>query len=250
MIDDSSVSAAAILDAADHKPTSIGSDELLHFSRLITIGELSSCFAHEVSNPLTLIRGHLRFMEESVPSDHPLRINFEVIDRASRRIEEMSRRMLDFSKKRPRRTELCDIAEVISDALRFIQPYVRDSFVDVQVHLEPELPLLHMDRWQMVQAFVNVLQNAADAMANLPRRNVSIAARADSKQLRIAISDTGPGISRADLDKIFEPFFTTKGERGTGLGLYITKQVIDEHHGSIEVQTGDCGTTFLISLPL
>lgn len=230
--------------------TNFSTDELLHFSRLITIGELSACFAHEVTNPLTLIRGHLRFMEESLPAEHPLRINFEVIDRASRRIEEMSKRMLDFSKKRSHRTEPCDIAEIVSDALRFLQPYVRLQFVDVQVALEPELPLLRMDRWQMVQAFVNILQNAADAMADLNRPSVSITAAVDGKQLRIAISDTGPGICGDDLDKIFDPFFTTKGERGTGLGLYITKQVIDEHRGTIEVQTGNRGTTFLISLPL
>jgi two-component system NtrC family sensor kinase len=230
--------------------TNFSTDELLHFSRLITIGELSACFAHDVTNPLMLIRGHLRFVEESLPAEHPLRINFEVIDRASRRIEEMAKRMLDFSKKRTRRTEPCDVAEVVSDALRFIQPYVRSQFVDVQVHLDPDMPPVRMDRWQMVQGIVNILQNAADAMADLEQRSVSITARVDGKQLRIAISDTGPGISRANIGKIFDPFYTTKGERGTGLGLYITKQVIDEHGGAIDVQTGGRGTTFLISLPL
>src|ERR1051325_8410294 len=120
--------------------TNFSPEELMHFSRLITIGELSACFAHEVTNPLMLIRGHLRFVEESLAADHPLRINFEVIDRASRRIEEMAKRMLDFSKKRTRRTEPCDIAEIISDALRFVQPYVRSRFVDVQVQLEPQVP--------------------------------------------------------------------------------------------------------------
>jgi signal transduction histidine kinase len=230
--------------------TNFSTDELLHFSRLITIGELSACFAHDVTNPLMLIRGHLKFLEESVPAEHPLRMNFEVIDRASRRIEEMSKRMLDFSKKRARRTEPCDVAEIISDAMHFIQPYVRAQFVDVQVHVGQDLPPVRMDRWQMVQGVVNILQNAADAMAEQDRRKVSITARVDGKQMRIAISDTGPGISRVNVDKIFDPFFTTKGERGTGLGLYITKQVIQEHGGTIEVQTGDRGTTFLISLPL
>jgi two-component system NtrC family sensor kinase len=196
-----------------------------------------------------LIRGHLKFVEDNLPADNPLRINFEVIDRASKRIEEMAKRMLDFSKKRARRTEPCDIAEIVSDALRFIQPYVRAQFVEVQVHLEPNLPPVRMDRWQIVQCFVNILQNAADAIADMDRRTVSITARMDN-QLRIAISDEGPGISRANIDKIFDPFFTTKGERGTGLGLYIARQVIQDHGGTIDVQTGDRGTTFLISLPL
>jgi two-component system NtrC family sensor kinase len=230
--------------------TDFGASELLHFSRLITIGELCACFAHEVTNPLMLIRGHLKIVEESLPPGHSLQTNLAVIDRASGRIDEMAKRMLDFSKKRAATKEATDIAEVISDALRFIQPYIRAQFIEVQVHLAPGMPLIRIDRWQMVQAIVNVVQNAADAMSGLKRRILSITACVEGTELQIAISDTGPGISSANVEKIFDPFFTTKGERGTGLGLHITKRVIEEHCGAIQVQTGECGTTFVISLPL
>jgi signal transduction histidine kinase len=230
--------------------TTFTADELQHLSRLITIGELSACFAHEVTNPLMLIRGHVRFVEDSLPADHPLRINFEVIDRASRRVEEMAKRMLDFSRKRTRRMEPCDVAELVSDALRFVQPYLKTQYIDVQVQLDRQLPLVEVDRWQMVQAAVNLLQNAADAMADVEKRVLSVSARIQGKSLRISVSDTGTGISAANVRKIFEPFFTTKGERGTGLGLFITKQVVEEHHGSIEVESSNRGTVFSISLPL
>jgi two-component system NtrC family sensor kinase len=230
--------------------TNFSPEELLHFSRLITIGELSACFAHEVTNPLMLIRGHVRFVEESLPADHPLRINFEVIERASRRIEEMAKRMLDFSRKRTRHTEVCEIDELISDALRFVQPYLRTQYVDVQVHLDQDLPAMDLDRWQMVQAVVNLLQNAADSMVDAEKRILSIASRIEGKAMRIAISDTGSGIAAANVQRIFEPFFTTKGERGTGLGLFIAKQVVEENNGSITVETSSRGTTFVISLPL
>jgi two-component system NtrC family sensor kinase len=236
--------------ARDSTRSNFSPEELLHFSRLITIGELSACFAHEVANPLMLIRGHVRFMEESLPADHPLRINFEVIERASRRIEEMAKRMLDFSRKRPRRTEACGIEELISDALRFAQPYLRTHYIDVQVHLDGDLVPVELDRWQMVQAVVNLLQNAADAMVGADKRILSIAGRIEGNAMRIAISDTGTGIAAAHVQRIFEPFFTTKGERGTGLGLFIAKQVVEEHQGSISVETGSRGTTFVISLPL
>jgi len=230
--------------------TNFSPEELLHFSQLITIGELSACFAHEVTNPLMLIRGHVRFVEESLPADHPLRINFEVIERASRRIEEMAKRMLDFSRKRTRRTEACEIDELISDALRFVQPYLRTQYIDVQVQLEQDLPPIDLDRWQMVQAVVNLLQNAADSMLESDKRILSIASRIDGNGMRIAVSDTGTGIAAANVQRIFEPFFTTKGERGTGLGLFIAKQVVEEHKGSISVETSSRGTTFVISLPL
>jgi signal transduction histidine kinase len=230
--------------------TTFTPDELLHFSRLVTIGELSACFAHEVTNPLMLIRGHVRFVEESLPEEHPLRMNFEVIERASRRIEEIARRMLDFSRKRTRRTESCEIDELISDALRFVQPYLRSQCIDIQVQLESELPAINIDRWQMLQAVVNLLQNASDAMVNAEKRVLSISSLVDGDFVRIAISDTGCGIAPGNLQRIFDPFFTTKGERGTGLGLFITKQVVEEHEGSIAMDTGSRGTTFVISLPL
>jgi C4-dicarboxylate-specific signal transduction histidine kinase len=230
--------------------TSFTPDELLHFSRLITIGQMSACFAHEVTNPLTLIRGHLQFVEESLPADHPLWIHFDVIDRASRRIEEMSKKMLDFSRKRVRRTEPSDLAEILSDALKFVQPFMRAQLVDIQAQIEPDMPLVRIDRWQMAQAIVNLLRNAGDAMADTNRRVLSVNAGREGTQLRIVVSDTGPGITPANMRRLFEPFFTTKGERGTGLGLYITRQVIEDHRGTINVHTDHHGTSFVISLPL
>lgn len=240
----------AIAAGSGSTRTTFSTHELMHFSRLITIGELSACFAHEVTNPLMLIRGHLRFAEEALNVDHPVRINLEVIDRASRRIEDIARRMLDFSRKRTPNNQDCDVAELISDAIRFMNPYFQNQYVDVQVQIEPHLPHAQVDRWQIVQAFVNLLQNAADAMAEREHRILTIAARTEANQMQIVISDTGAGIAPADLPRIFNAFFTTKGERGTGLGLYITKQVIEEHHGTITVQTGGLGTSFVISLPL
>ena len=240
----------AALDSSGSTRTSFTADELLQVSRLITIGELSAAFAHEVTNPLMLIRGHLRFVEESLTVDHPLRVSFEVIDRASRRIEEVARRMLDFSRKRAPQTEKCDLAEVIAEAIRFVQPYFRPQYVDVQVQLEPHLPLVEMDRWRTIQVLVNLLQNAVDAMAEMETRTLSIRGALNGSCVQIAVSDTGMGIPAAILPRIFEPFFTTKGERGNGLGLYISKQLVEDAGGTIVVETGDQGTTFIVSLPL
>jgi len=225
-------------------------DEMLHLSRLITLGELSTCFAHEVTNPLMLIRGHLRLVTDTISADHPLRNNFDVIDRASVRIEELARRMLDFSRKRPHRTELCEVAELISEALRFVQPHFHKTFIDLQVHVDPRAAVIDIDRWQMVQALVNLFQNAADAMAGVDDRVLTITAELERGQVVMVVSDTGTGIAPSIQSKIFEPFFTTKGEQGTGLGLYITKQVIEAHHGTIEVRSSSNGTSFIIGLPL
>jgi signal transduction histidine kinase len=240
----------AAIESKRRLRTPFSMDELLHYSRLITMGELSACFAHEVANPLTLIRGHLRFIDEGLPADHPLKVNFEVIDRASRRIEDMARRMLDFGKKKPSRLERCDIAELLTEALRFVQPFLRTNFIEVQLQLQPNLPDILVDRPQLVQTIVNLVQNAADAMAEAEERVLSITADDDEGRLRLVIADTGVGIAADNVAKIFDPFFTTKGARGTGLGLYITKQAIENHRGTINVESSDRGTTFVISLPL
>ena len=241
-----------ILQTGESDASNAGSSmkDLLHFSRLITMGRMSACFAHEIKNPLTLVHGHLRFIEEALPEGHPLRINLEAIDRASRRIEGMSDRMLDFSRKRPPVYEDCDIDNVISDALVFVKPYVQSRRIDVRVHVEPRLPRIKIDRSQILQALVNLLHNAADSMTEMNKSVLTVTAKIEGTQLRIAITDTGCGIGAADLPRIFEPFFTTKSENGTGLGLYIAKQVVEDHNGIITVHTGVTGTTFIISLPL
>jgi signal transduction histidine kinase len=228
----------------------LSADELAHISRLVTIGELSACFAHEVFNPLMMMRGHLRFAEEMMIEGDPLRSHFEVVDRAARRIEDMARRMLDFSRKRVTEYEYCNIRELIEEAVNFVQPYLHSNTVMVQLEIGPILDEIPVDRWQLIQAFVNLMQNAADAMAGCSRRVLTVSAVREDQEIRITFADTGPGLAVSDVGRVFEPFFTTKGPNGTGLGLYVTRRVVEEHRGTITVQTNDRGATFTISLPL
>src|SRR5262249_28339346 len=149
------------------------------------------------------------------------RTYFEVIERAYVRIEDMARRMLDFSRKRPTRLQSFDALEIVSDAIRFMQPYFQEKCTEVKVSIAPGLPQIQVDRWQFIQALVNIFQNAADAMAGSDRRKLSVSVTREDDDIRIGISDTGRGIPSHILPKIFTPFFTTKGDCGTGLGLYI-----------------------------
>jgi signal transduction histidine kinase len=223
--------------------------DLLHVARLVTVGELSTCFAHDVMNPLMMIRGNLCFVNETLAADHPARGYFDVIERAYTRIEDMAKRMLDFSRKRPTRLQFFDALEIVSDAIRFMQPYFQEKYTEVKVSIAPGLPQIQVDRWQFIQALVNIFQNAADAMAGSDSRMLSVNVTCLDMDIRIGISDTGRGIPEHILPKIFTPFFTTKGDRGTGLGLYITRKIIEEHYGTIAVETNPSGSTFVISLP-
>ena len=244
---------SAVFTPADGQPATRAQfqddGDLLHVARLVTVGELSTCFAHDVMNPLMMIRGNLCFVNETLPSDHPARAYFDVIERAYTRIEDMAKRMLDFSRRRPTRLQCFDALEIVSDAIRFMQPYFQEKYTEVKVSIAPGLPQIQVDRWQFIQALVNIFQNAADAMSGTDCRMLGVNVTRVDSDIRIGVSDTGRGIPEQILPKIFTPFFTTKGDRGTGLGLYITRKIIEEHHGTIAVETDPRGSTFVISLP-
>src|SRR5215467_11868419 len=176
--------------------------DLLHVARLVTVGELSTCFAHDVMNPLMMIRGNLSFVNETLPSDHPARAYFDVIERAYVRIEDMARRMLDFSRKRPTRLQCFDALEIVSDAIRFMPPYFHEKYTEVKLSIAPGLPQIQADRWQFIQALVNIFQNAADAMAGSDCRMLSVNVTRIDSDICIGISDTGRGIPEQILPKI------------------------------------------------
>jgi signal transduction histidine kinase len=224
--------------------------ELSRFSRLITMGELSSCFANDVANPLTLIREHTRLLRDNLRHNDPLLLSVDIIDRAARRLEDMTKQMADFMSSTPAEPHSCDVGDVISEALKFVQPFLRTPSIQARTAIANNLPLVRADRRQLVQAIVNLLRNAIDAMGSSQRRVLSIAARLHENQIRISVSDTGTGISARHIPNIFDPFFSTKGEGVSGLGLYVTKQVVQQYHGTMGLETGKGGTTFVLNLPL
>ncbi len=225
-------------------------EDMLHILRLVTIGQLAASFAHEVNNALSLIDGSVMLAREALPSDHPVQANLAVISRCGKQIDDMSKRMLAFGRTRSAREQTYDIQEVVYEAVELMQPHFRCNNIAVRMEVPSWIPKMRVERWQILQALVNLLRNACDAVAKTSRREVSISVVHERQEIRMAVADTGSGIQPQSLPLIFDPFFTTKGDRGTGLGLYVTRKIIEDHHGTIEVQTGPEGTTFTISLPL
>jgi signal transduction histidine kinase len=249
-----SQSVAPILDRGNsesqNKDPLLQPNELLHFSRLVTIGEMTACFSHEVFNHLSIVRGHLRLMQDEVQNSSLLQDHFNSIDSATRRIEQMTREMLDFCRKRAHEFEPCDTRELIDTAVRFVEPYLQNLHVEAQVRVDPEDIQLSVDRWQILHALINLMHNAADAMDGCAKRLLLVSGGRDVNAYKITVSDTGRGIPPEEVQSVFHPFFTTKGDRGTGLGLYIARRVVDEHGGTLSVQTSERGTTFIITLPI
>src|SRR5215510_1558412 len=144
--------------------TLLGPEEMLHLSRLATIGQLSVCFAHEVNNVLSMIDGNASLAQQLLPPDHPVIANLAAIDRSSKRIDAMSKRMLAFGRTRPTFQQSYDIKDIITEAVQLLQPYFHYNDLLVTVDIPAGLPEVTADRWQIIQVLINLLHNAGDAL--------------------------------------------------------------------------------------
>jgi two-component system, NtrC family, sensor kinase len=227
---------------------------LQHISRLVTIGELALCFSHEVKSPLSVLLGSAYMMGQSLAKDDPVRIQLDDIMRSAMRMKGMTESILDFGRKRKTAKERCAIKDLVEDARSFVDPYFEEFHkppIEVRVNVSSRCPSIAVDRWQMIHVLVNLLNNAAYAMAQSRTRLIEISAqRRDRNTVSISVSDTGGGIAPEVADRVFGPFFTTKGEHGNGLGLYIVRQTVERHGGTITLQAGEAGTVFTICLPI
>jgi signal transduction histidine kinase len=231
--------------------------EARHSERLAALGQLSAGLAHEIRNPLGIIKGSAEMLSQRVQSAEPLAAELAgYISTEVNRLSALVSRFLDFA--RPLRVEAraCAVAEIVDRALRDVTANWNGPEIKVERHYERELPPAAVDENLCEQVFVNLIQNAYDAMSETGGRlSVRVAAgrRGERRGIEVRVSDSGPGIPADLREQIFNPFFTTK-KSGVGLGLSIVSKIVDEHHGSIEILKhdairGESGACFVIFLP-
>ncbi len=213
--------------------------------RLANAGTLAAGMAHEIRNALVAGRTFLDLLLEK-NSDEDL---VQIVRRETGRIDAIVSRMLRFAGTNIGTFSPLHVHEVLEQALRLIQPQLVDKSFALEQSFQAAKDTIRADEYELHQAFVNLLLNALEAMGTGGTLTASTALRPDN-QIEIKIGDTGPGISPQHMEHLFEPFFTTKTS-GTGLGLAVTRRIIQEHGGSISVssQPGQ-GSTFSIVLPL
>ena len=227
-------------------------EQLVQAAKLAAIGELASNVAHEINNPLTSIMGYAELIGEETDMAN-IRNDIEVIKKESLRARSIVQQLLDFARKRPLEIGTMDINRLLEDVIGLVGIQLKDSGIRI-IEDYSELPSVKGDPNQIKQVFLNVLNNAVDAMSeNCAGSGKVITIRTYSRDsgVNIEIADTGCGIPADVSSRIFEPFFTTKKEQGTGLGLSITYKIIQSHKGKIDVRSEEGkGTTFIISLPV
>ena len=229
-------------------------EEKRRLDHLASLGEMSASVAHEVRNPLASIKTSIQMLRDDLEEQAAFQANagtqgeIAVILKEIERLDSIVRNLLLFA--RPQRLHLteCDLIELSKRLLRFIQPQLDER--GVHVHLvQQEAPAVSVDVAQMEQVLTNLFLNALQAMPDGGILTVSCQV-AQQKWLELTVSDTGVGMSQDMLARIFQPFYTTKAH-GIGLGLPITRRLIEDHRGSILVESQlGYGTTVIVRLPL
>ncbi len=227
--------------------------ELVHISRLTALGEMASTLAHELNQPLSAIANYLRgsmrlLTSEPVPRERLA----DALDKAAEqtlRAGEIIRRLRDFVSRGETERRVESLPKLIEEAGALALVGAKEHGVRVEFDLDPAVNFVLADRVQIQQVILNLIRNAMDSMASVSRRELHLAIRPDGEGMaRVTISDTGPGISPEIAEHLFQPFITTK-RHGMGVGLSISRTIVEAHGGHIWVEeTPGGGATFNFTL--
>jgi len=223
-------------------------DQLIRSEKFAAIGKLAASLSHEINNPLTSIYGRIQQMLRTSRDEEMTRL-LNVVKGEVERISRILSNLLNFAKITKTKTQLADINVIIENSINLLIPEIKKFNIAIDKHLEKNLPHVLIDGDQFMQVIINLLLNAVKAM---PRGGtLSVRTGQDLECIRITVEDTGVGIEKKDIDNIFDPFYTDWAEGGgTGLGLSVSKDIIESFGGDIEVSSrAGAGTTFTICLP-
>lgn len=224
--------------------------KLRQSERLASLGQLASGIAHEIRNPLGIIKTISQTLHQEAleAGEDSLAEGLNIIESETDRANKVIKGMLDFARPEPLHLKPIDGEQVLQDLLTILRSLAKQHKVEIVSRLQP-VPPLQADADRLKQAVMNLMLNGIQSMEQGGTLTLSLE-QATDKLVLITIADQGKGIDPKNLPHIFDPFFTTK-DGGTGLGLSVTHRIIEEHRGTIEVtsQPGK-GTTFTLHLPL
>ena len=235
-------------------------NELAQKERLASLGQASAEFVHDLSNPLTIVWGYVQILAKKLeqsgdgnngvrPTSSPREL--QIIEQNVRLCRELLTMWQSYGKVGASKAKPVSISNIVQDVGKSVSGMASQNGVQLDCHIADQECIVLGDPIQLTRAVQNVIVNAIQAATD-KHGKVAVNCREKDLYADIQIRDTGYGIAEDEIGKIFDPYFTTKqGKNGTGLGLYITKKVIDDHNGSIDVKStlGE-GTTFTLRLPL
>ncbi|MCX5994501.1 MAG: PAS domain S-box protein, partial [Chloroflexi bacterium] len=228
-------------------------EQLLLAGRLAAVGELAAGVAHELNNPIAAIKGFAQFLTARKDLDETIRKDLDTIYRESQRAAKITQNLLSFARRHEPEKHPISINDVIENILEMQDHLMKVNNIELVVELAPDLPKTMADFHQMQQVFMNIVNNAEQAMLETHGKSrLLIKTQRSGKMVQITFADNGPGISEENLKRIFDPFFTTKEVgKGTGLGLSICYGLVEAHGGHIYARSKlGQGATVVVEMPI
>ena len=227
-------------------------DQLIQSEKMSAMGQLIAGVAHDLNNPLASVVGFSDFLAEAGEIPAALAEPLHVIRQEAERAATIVRNLLSFARKQEGERQIQTVRSLLESTLALLRNQLMALKVDASLEIEPGIPPIQVNANQIKQVFVNLINNAAQAIASTNRAgHIRVKARAWLDGVAVSIEDDGPGIPEELALRVFEPFFTTKAEgQGTGLGLSISQGIVKEHGGRITLDSGPGqGATFTVELP-
>ncbi len=220
-------------------------NELENMERLNLVGQMAASITHEIRNPMASVRGFIQLLKEGndKKTNDYYNVIIEELDRANKIISDF----LSLSQSRVIDMAECNVNDIIKELYPIIKADANIRGQDIQVNLDEALPNVTLNNKEIKQLILNLARNAIEAMKQGGILTITTS-KMNNDDIEIRITDTGIGISNDKIDKLFRPFFTTK-DGGTGLGLSVSKSIVEKHHGQIRVESKvNEGTTFIVTL--
>jgi hypothetical protein len=253
---DGGVAMAFITDISERKRVEAQlqrqRDILYQNEKLAALGTMAAGIAHEMNNPLGIITTRIEVMlldaeQQQLPAQ--VLDDLQVLHRASQRVARIAASLRSFARHTPADRVPLDLSAIVEESLQLMQKPLAAENVQVVASLDRALPPILGDATTLHQVLMNLLTNAREAMPGGGRIRIETGPAERAGWIRLRVTDDGPGIPAEEISKIFDPFFTTK-RTGTGLGLSVTYGIIQEHGGTVDVQSAPgAGTTFVLSFP-
>ena len=222
-------------------------EELMRSERLVALGRLVTGVAHELRNPLGIVKATVQVMEEEFKNQLELKEYTKVICEQIDRGNSVIKELLDFGRPSKPIVSPTEVNSLLESVLTFTYPMLRQNKIELEKRFEANLPLVIIDRDRMKQVFVNLILNAIQAMQGGGK--LIIKSIVNEETIEVNFIDTGSGIEANDLPRVFDPFYTTRDD-GAGLGLSISYQIVHMHMGKIWVsETSPKGTSMAVSIP-
>lgn len=223
--------------------------KLILSERLAALGEMSASVAHEINNPLGIIKNYILLTKAAIEGNDEATSNINIVTEEIDRIAEIVKELLDFHHNKEEKLEELSVIDVLEDVLKLMSRQLDRQSIKLKKNYMENCPIVAASRDNLKQVFLNIIINALDAMSVQGELLITVCEIGD--QLKIRFCDDGPGIPPELISRVFEPFFTTKEPgKGTGLGLSVCYGIIKRHKGSISFSNYDGGGCIEISLPI